>query len=475
MTGFTHNFNPTILREYDIRGLVGKTLNVADVYAVGRAFGTMVKRRGGSKVGLCYDGRYSSVEFSEAMTKGLNDSGIDVENYGLNTTPVMYYAVYHLRDIDGGIAITGSHNPSDYNGIKIMLRGGESVNGQAIRDLGAMAAKGDIDSGTGTSTNVDIDDAYIDRLVADYKSFNQKPLKIVWDAGNGVAGKLLPKFTSRLPGEHILLYADVDGDFPNHHPDPMVAKNLEDLKKAVLDHKADLGIAFDGDGDRIGAVDHNGESTLADQLITLYARAVLSEKPGGKITFDVFCSKVTTDFVEKNGGEAVLTRTGCALIRPELKKMGALMGGELSGHIIFNDGFYGYDDGMYCAVRLLNVINQFGDLASQKKLFPQIFATPQMRFEVPDEEKFDMVDRAKQFVQQNLESSARIVDIDGVRLITPDGWWILRASNKQNALTARVEGTTQAACDTLFAGLQKALKAANIPTPDDLINSASHH
>jgi phosphomannomutase len=469
---FCHDFAPTILREYDIRGVVGQTLNPADAYAVGRTFGTLIKRDGGKKAGVCYDGRHSSPALTEQLIAGFNDAGIDVELYGLAPTPLAYYAL-HERHLDGVVAVTGSHNPPAYNGIKMALRAGP-VFGDTIRQLGVMAAQGDVESGMGIVTEHDINEDYITRLARDYLAHGKRPMKIAWDAGNGVVGHILKRFTDKIPGEHIILFDEVDGDFPNHHPDPLVEKNLEDLKRVVRDEQCDLGIAFDGDGDRVGAIDRHGKIMWPDQFITLYARDVLQRHPGAKIVLDIKCSKSASDLITSYGGEPVLWKAGHSLVKSKMKEIDSPLGGELSGHIFFKDGFYGHDDALYCAVRLLNVINQFGDLAELQTWFPETFATPEMRFEVPDEDKFDMVERVKQYALAHKDAQSSVLDIDGVRLNTPNGWWLLRASNTQNALTARVEGLTAHARDELFAALQDALKAAHIPVPDDLLNSAAH-
>lgn len=469
---FSYEFHPTILREYDVRGVVGKTLHESDAYAVGRTFGSVIKRQGGSKAGLCYDGRHSSPAFAEAMIKGLTDAGLTVENYGLGPTPMVYFAIYE-RHLDGAIAITGSHNPPDYNGIKMALKSGP-VFGDMIRDLGRMAREGDVETGTGSSTNVDIYEAYLNRLTADYKSYGKKPMKIAWDAGNGVVGRVLKDFVAKLPGEHILLFEDVDGDFPNHHPDPLVEKNLADLKNVVKEQNCDLGIAFDGDGDRVGAIDRFGHVMWPDQFITLYAKDILQREPGATIILDVKCSKTASDMITEFGGKPLMWKTGHSLVKSKMKEIGALLGGELSGHIFFKEGFYGHDDALYCAIRLLNVINQFGDLSDLQKMFPQTFTTPEMRFDVPDEDKFNMVERVKEYAMSKVAPGIDVLDIDGVRFNTPDGWWLLRASNTQNALSARVEGLSEASRDALFADLQNALHFAKVPVPDDLLNSASH-
>jgi phosphomannomutase len=464
MNSFKHHFNPTILREYDIRGIVDKTLFAADLYAVGRAFGTVIAHANGKKAGVCYDGRFSSPEFANQLIRGLNDSGIDVEQYGLGPTAMVYYALQE-RGLDGAIAITGSHNPPDYNGIKMTLKSG-SVYGEAIKALGTLATSGDLVSGKGTVTKIDITEDYLNRLTADYKDHGKKPMKIAWDAGNGVAGAVLKRLTDKIPGEHILLFDDVDGNFPNHHPDPAVEKNLADLKQAVIENNCDLGIAFDGDGDRIGAVDKNGKVIWADQLVALYAREILDRKPGSQIILDVKCSKSVIDLIAQWGGKPLLWKVGHSLAKAKLKETGAPLAGELSGHIFFKDGFYGHDDALYCAVRLLNVINQYGPLDQLANLFPPVFNTPEIRLDVPEEDKFAIVERAKVLLQKN--SNVSVLDIDGVRVSTKEGWWLLRASNTQNAITLRAEATSEKGLDDVITSMKDTLSSAGCALPDKL-------
>jgi phosphomannomutase len=464
---WTHTFNPTILREYDIRGTVDKTISADDSYAVGRCFGTVVARKNGKKVGLCYDGRHSSSTFAHSMIKGLMECGLTVESYGLGPTPLSYYAL-HERGLDASISITGSHNPYDQNGIKMTLKEGPFF-GAKIKALSMMAGMGDVVTAEGGSTElVNIYDAYLDRIVADYKSNGKPPLNIVWDAGNGVVGAVLRRFADRLPGKHILLYEDVNGDFPNHHPDPLVEKNLADLKKAVLENNFDLGIAFDGDGDRIGVVDRTGEVIWPDQLLVLYARELLQRDPGATVIADIKCSKSTLDLIAADGGKPILWKAGHSLVKAKMKETGAALGGELSGHIFIKDGFYGYDDALYGAVRLLNVIHALGDLSELKKIFPKTFATPEIRFHVPEKDKFDLVKGVKDFAQTRIPGNPEVLDIDGVRVNTAEGWWLIRASNTESALTARAEGTTQGNLKKLVDTLKTALQMSGCNPPDPL-------
>ncbi len=464
---WTHTFNASILREYDIRGTVDKTISTKDAYAVGRTFGSVVARKGGKKIGLCYDGRHSSSFFAHAMIEGLMECGLAVESYGLGPTPLSYYAIY-ARELDAAISITGSHNPYDQNGIKLTLKDGPFF-GQNIKKLALMAGMGDVVSEPGGSTVlVDLYEDYLNRIVADYNDGGKKPLNVVWDAGNGVVGAVLKRFVDKLPGKHILLYEDVDGDFPNHHPDPLVEKNLADLKRTVLENNFDLGIAFDGDGDRIGVVDRTGEVVWPDQLLVLYARELLQRVPGATIIADIKCSQSTLDLIKAEGGQPMLWKAGHSLVKAKMKETGAALGGELSGHIFIKDGFYGYDDALYCAVRLLNMLHKLGDLSELKKIFPKTYTTPEIRFQVPEKDKFDFVSRIKEHAETRLGPDVSVLDIDGVRVNSPEGWWLLRASNTESALTARAEGTSPANLEKLVGTLKSALLSVGCQPPDPL-------
>lgn len=467
MTSFQHKFSPSIIREYDIRGLVDDNLREEDLYAIGRGFGTMIVNNGGTKAGLCYDGRHSSPRFAKEMIKGLLACGLQVEHYGVGPTPMAYYALRE-RNLDGVIAITGSHNPPQYNGIKLTLRSG-SVYGEALQEIARMVASGEVACGSGGAVHdIDIYEDYLTRLISDYQPNGKPGLKIAWDAGNGAAGAVLKRLTDKLPGEHILLFEDVDGDFPNHHPDPSVEKNLIDLKKCVLDNQCDLGIAFDGDGDRIGAVDNEGEVIWGDQLVALYAREILERKPGSKIVLDVKCSNTAADLIKGWGGEPIIHNTGHSLVKAKLAETGAPLGGELSAHIFFKDGFYGHDDALYCGIRLLNLVHKYGALSDMRKLFPTVYNTPEIRFDVPEEDKFAFIERAKTYVKNNSKPDVSVLDIDGIRVSTPQGWWLLRASNTQNALTGRAEATSEAGLAELVTMLKHVLNEIGCPHPDPL-------
>ena len=434
-----HTFNPTILREYDIRGQIGKNLSEEDAFALGLAFGTFVRRKGGARVCIGYDGRETSPIFADALTKGLNQTGIDAENIGIGPTPMLYFAV-KSREADGGIMVTGSHNPSDYNGFKITLLK-EGVFGEDIQELGRIATSGNFEDGEGSSETIDIQDAYVDRMLQDFTG--ERPLKIGWDNGNGAAGEIVKRLCAKLPGEHILLYEDIDGTFPNHHPDPTVDENLVDLQQIVREQSCDLGIAFDGDGDRIGVVDENGDILRCDTLMTIYARDVLTNQPGAPIVGDIKCSQVMFDEIERLGGQPVMWKTGHSLIKAKMAELVAPLAGELSGHISFADKYYGFDDALYCAVRLLNEVSKSdGGLSALTSDLPVLYNTPEIRFEVDEDKKFDLVPAIIENIKKQVDENITLSQIDGLRVTNEDGWWLIRPSNTQNVLSARVESKT---------------------------------
>lgn len=432
----SHTFSSTILREYDIRGQIGKNLSEVDAYFLGRAFGTFVARKSGQHICVGYDGRETSPLYAEHLIKGLTECGLRVENIGLGPSPMLYFAVKD-RGADAGVMITGSHNPSDYNGFKMMLQN-SGVYGDLIQDIGNIASNGDFFDGVGSVSEVNIHDEYITRLVKDLA--NERELKIAWDNGNGAAGEILQRLVKSLPGEHILLYEDIDGTFPNHHPDPTVDKNLVDLQNAVAEHACDIGIAFDGDGDRIGVVNEKGEILRCDILMTIYAREVLDAHPGAPIIGDVKCSQVMFDEIDKMGGQGVIWKTGHSLVKAKMKEMNAPLAGELSGHIFFADKYYGFDDALYCSIRLINALkDEHIKLSDLTKNLPQLHSTPEIRIEVEEAEKFDLPARVLESIKSNNSNNVEISDIDGLRVTTPEGWWLIRASNTQDVLVARAE------------------------------------
>jgi phosphomannomutase len=457
-----HQFHPSILREYDIRGTVGDTLKVEDCYFIGRAFGTMVKRRGGKTLAVGFDGRESSPAFSNEIIRGLNDCGLDVENIGLGPTPMAYFAM-KSRKHDAAVMITGSHSPLAYNGIKMAYSDGPFY-GAMVQEIGKICAVGDFESGEGKTTTIDVQDAYVDRLLQDYTG--SRDLTVAWDNGNGAAGEIIRRLTKKLPGKHILLFDEIDGTFPNHHPDPTVAKNLVDLQKVVRDNKCDIGLGFDGDADRVGAVDENAEILWADIIMAVYAAEVLKTHPGATVIADVKSSRVFFDEITRLGGKPIMWNTGHSLIKAKMKETGSPLAGELAGHICFADKYYGFDDGVYCAIRLLNIISHAGKPLSQLvSHLPKMHNTPEVRFHVPAERKFDIAPEIKARLQTEKAPNVDINDIDGVRVTTPDGWWLMRPSNTEDVLTIRAEGFTPEGLERLKGQLTAQLKQSGIGSP----------
>lgn len=461
-TPVTHSFDASILREYDIRGTVEQTLKEADCYFVGRAFGTMVRRRGGKKVVVGFDGRASSPSFSNEVIRGLNDCGLDVENVGLGPTPMVYFAM-KSRACDAAVVVTGSHSPLAYNGIKMTYLDGPFY-GDMVQNIGRLAAKGDFETGAGNTVTVDVQDAYVDRMMQDYSG--TKNLTVAWDNGNGAAGEILRRLVKKLPGKHYLIYDDIDGTFPHHHPDPTVAKNLVDLQKAVKEHKCDLGIGFDGDADRIGAVDADGNILWADILMAVYAAEVLKEHPGATIIADVKSSRVLFDEVARLGGKPLMWNTGHSLIKAKALETKSPLAGELAGHICFADKYYGFDDAPYCAVRLLNILSHAGKpLSALVSHLPKMHNTPEVRFHVPAERKFKIAPEIKERLLKANQKETNINDIDGVRVTTPDGWWLMRPSNTEDVLTLRAEGFTDEGLEKLKGQLVEQLGLSGIASP----------
>lgn len=465
-----HVFDPLILREYDIRGIVGQNVTDADAWAIGASFGTMVRRAGGNRVVVGFDGRHSSPALSAAVCKGLRTVGVNIERLPLGPTPMTYFAAKD-RQFDGAIMITGSHNPSEYNGFKMVLQN-RSVFGDMIREIGRLAANADWTAGEyGTETELDIREEYVSRLYRDFVGSSYKSMTVAWDAGNGATGAVLKDLVAKLPGTHYVIYDDVDGDFPNHHPDPTVDKNLIDLQALVKEKGCDIGIAFDGDGDRIGVVDENGDVLRCDTMIVLYAKDVLKRHPGATIVGDVKCSPIMYREIERMGGNPIMWRTGHSLIKTKMADEKSPLSGELSGHIFFADSWYGFDDGMYCAIRMLNVFNQVdGPLSSLTAELPKLCSTPEVRLEVVEEKKFAIVEilakRAKEAVQN--DKSARVIDIDGVRVEYDYGWWLLRASNTQNALTIRMEADSEKNLTRIYDIVQALLRTEGLDLTNPL-------
>ncbi|MFA7588285.1 MAG: phosphomannomutase/phosphoglucomutase, partial [Novosphingobium sp.] len=458
----SHQFHPSVLREYDIRGIIGETLGADDARAIGRGFATLLRRAGGRKVAVGRDGRTSSSMLEDALVDGLTMSGVDVVRVGMGPTPMLYYAEASEQDVDGGIQITGSHNPANYNGFKLVFMG-RPFFGADILELGEMAAAGDWMEGQGTAESREILHRYIDRLVeglVGIDSARLADLKIGWDAGNGAAGPALELLTARLPGEHHLLYTEVDGTFPNHHPDPTEEKNLADLKALVAAKSLHFGVAFDGDGDRIGAVDGEGRVIWGDQLLMIYAEDLLKLQPGAQIIADVKASRALFDRVADLGGKPLMWKTGHSLIKSKMKETGAPLAGEMSGHVFFAHEYYGFDDALYAAIRLIAASARLGRTVTQlRAAMPALVNTPEMRFQVDETRKFAVIDEVK---ERLAAAGADVNATDGVRVSTADGWWLLRASNTQDVLVARAESDSEAGLDRLMAQIDGQLAASGL-------------
>jgi phosphomannomutase len=461
MAGGGHRFDPVILREYDIRGVVGENLTTADALAVGRTLGTIVARSGGHSVAIAYDGRLTSPELESALVDGVTASGLIARRIGLGPTPAMYFATKVLG-VDAGIMVTGSNNPPAHNGFKLNLGGGPFW-GRDIQRLGEAAARGDWIEGAGRAEDVDVMADYVATLRAGFT--RDRGLTVVWDPGNGAAGDVVVDLVRRLPGRHILLNEVIDGTFPAHHPDPTVEANLTQLKAAVHEHGADLGVAFDGDGDRLGVIDNLGRVLWGDQILALLARDVLARNPGAPILADVKASQVVFDEISRLGGTPVMCPTGHSIIKARMAELEAPLGGEMSGHIFIADGYFGYDDGVYAAVRMLDTVAASGvSLAELRDSLPAMVNTPEIRIDTDEARKFEIVEEVK---ARLMDLSGRSVDdTDGVRVSTIDGWWLLRASNTQSALVVRCEAGDDRALSRLKAEIREQMSLSGITPPD---------
>lgn len=435
--------HPTILRAYDIRGIVNKTLFEKDAYLIGKAFATLLRPPSlPSTICVGYDGRLSSPSLSQALTEGLCAAGANVMHIGVCPTPMLYFAVKHSQ-ATGGIMITGSHNPPEYNGFKLMQKNGPFF-GQDITQLGHIIHQGTLfDAPTkGTSQSLLCEEAYLIQLKKALDGKKARPLKIAWDPGNGATGHIIETLTKQLPGTHILLNEKIDGTFPAHHPDPSVPENLTQLIKVVKKEKCDVGIAFDGDGDRIGAVDNKGRILWGDHLVTLLAQALLKKSPGALIIADVKTSQTVFDEVTRCGGKPYMYKTGHSFIKAKLAETGAHLAGEMSGHIFFKEN-NGFDDGIYAALKLIDLLSHTADsLATLFDKLPHWHNTPEIRIPITEEKKFATIETIKENLKkENIPFS----DVDGVRVNNGTGWWLLRASNTDAIIVGRCEASTKKA------------------------------
>lgn len=440
----------TIFREYDIRGVAETELTSTDVADLGRALGTYILRRSGPRINLGRDCRLSSPRLRDALLEGLVSTGCEVTEIGVVPTPLLYFSAVHL-EADGAIMITGSHNPSEFNGFKTVC-GPTSLHGEAIQDVRRLIEARDFASGHGTHHSMDVIPAYLDELAPQFEDFPRR-VKVVVDAGNGTAGPVIHQLLKRLNVDVTELFFEMDGRFPNHHPDPTVPDNLKDLRDAVRTHKADLGIAFDGDSDRIGAVDENGEVIYGDMLLLIYGREILTRKPGATFIGEVKCSQILYDELKRLGGNPIMYKTGHSLIKAKMKQEHAELAGEMSGHMFFADRYFGYDDALYAACRLLEIVANSGKpMSAQLAGLPKTVSTPEIRVDCTDEAKFDLVAR----VAAQFRETHEVIDVDGVRVLFEGGWGLLRASNTQPVLVMRFEASN----DALLAAYQREMEAA---------------
>ncbi len=429
--------NPEIFREYDIRGIADRDLVAPISIRLGQAVGTYLKREGRSRITLARDCRLSSERLASEVGRGLQMTGLEVIDIGVIPTPLLYFSLHHFGDVDGGVMITGSHNPADYNGLKVSS-GKTTIHGEEIQKIGRILEGADLEQGSGGTESREIEDPYR-RMVRERIGRLSRPLKVVVDAGNGTASDLAPRVYRELGCEVVELFCEMDGSFPNHHPDPTVAENLEDLVAAVQQDGADLGIAFDGDGDRIGAVDDAGRILWGDELMILFSREILARHPGATIIGEVKCSMNLYLQIESHGGIGIMWKAGHSLIKAKMKETGAALAGEVSGHIFFADGFFGFDDATYAGARLLQLVADSGQRISQLlENVPPLYNTPEIRVSAPESQKFEIVRRLQEYFSRHYET----VTVDGVRVLFEDGWGLVRASNTQPALVLRFEASS---------------------------------
>ncbi len=462
------SLDPIILREYDIRGIVETQLTPDAVRAIGHGFGGIAIERGCHSVAVGYDGRLSSPILEAALVEGLAASGMDVTRIGLGPSPMLYFSTYHLG-LDAGIMITGSHNPPEYNGIKMVCQG-QSFWGPDIQALGKRIAHGDLagdrqEQGQGRVSQKDVFDDYINRMAEDYAG--TKDLKVAWDPGNGASGDAVVALTQKLPGEHIVINQEIDGSFPNHHPDPTVEENLQQLKDTVKANNCDLGFAFDGDGDRIGVIDAHGRVLWGDQILIVLAREVLKELPGATIIADVKASRAFFEEIEALGGKPLMWKTGHSLIKNKMYETGAPLAGEMSAHIFIKHRYYGFDDATYAAVRMLSILaSEDQSLADIRDSLPHYINTPELRFPCAEDRKLAVVEEVHARLLK--QGDIKVISVDGVRVENEDGWWLLRSSNTQDVLVARCESKSEDGLARLKATLASQLTLSGLSLPDDL-------
>ena len=453
-----HIFHPSILRAYDIRGIVDDTLSVADARAIGLSFATCLGRRGQKNhVVVGRDGRLSSAALSTALCDGLVAGGANVSDIGCGPTPMLYFAGISLQ-ADGAIQVTGSHNPANHNGFKMIMNGAVFF-GDDIQELGTISAMGPKEKPGGRLTRTPIFNTYINRLVGDAGTGN---FNVIWDCGNGASGPATIAVTEKISGTHTVLFGDIDGHFPNHHPNPVDPETLVMLRESITKTGADLGICFDGDGDRIGIVDAKGRQVPGDILTAFLAQDISHRYPGAPVILDIKSSDVAIDLISSAGGDAQIWKTGHSHIKKRMAAIGAPLAGEMSGHIFIKDKFYGFDDALYVGIRVLCQMAKTGQSITDfiDRLPPQ-HATPELRIDCPDDAKFNVIDRIAGYVRTKTDSK-NLTLIDGVRVRVDGGWWLVRASNTEAALVARAEGKTPAILAKLVKDIENALSVAGL-------------
>lgn len=444
-----------VFREYDIRGIVGSEILEEDVPVLGKAYGTYMARQGKRRIVVGRDCRLSSDKFRDLLLEGLLSAGMDVVDVGVCPTPVFYFAVRHL-DREGGMMITASHNPPEYNGFKI-CNGYDTISGDEIQKIRQIMEAGEFVSGRGSSEEYDILTPYKDFVVNNIK-MGPKKLRIAIDAGNATGGPVALPILQRLGCEVHPLYCEMDGTFPNHEPDPTVMENLKDIIDVVRKENRDVGIAYDGDCDRLGVIDHNGNVIYGDRLMLIFAREILSRKKGAVFVAEVKCSKILFDEIERLGGKAIMWKTGHSLIKAKMKEVGADLAGEMSGHMFFKDRYFGFDDGIYASCRLVEILSSTGKTIPELlEGLPQVYSTPEIRVPCPDEVKFAVVDKAREILRGK---GYKVIDVDGARVVFPDGWGLVRASNTQPVLVVRYEAETPNRLEEIRSIVEEAIEKA---------------
>ncbi len=449
-----HNLSSEIFKAYDIRGVVGKTLTAAIVEAIGHAIGSEARARGLTAVAIGRDGRLSGPELAQALARGLQKSGVDVVDVGMVATPMLYFAAHELCNYSG-VMVTGSHNPPDYNGLKMVL-GGETLAAESIQALRLRLENGDLVDGSGGYRQHDIAETYLQRITSDIKL--ARPMKIIVDCGNGVAGAYAPALYRRLGCEVTELFCEVDGTFPNHHPDPSVPENLRDVIHALKTTDAEIGLAFDGDGDRLGVVAKDGSIIYADRQLMLFAADVLSRNPGGQIIFDVKCTRNLAPWIEHHGGKPIMWKTGHSFIKGKLKETGALLAGEMSGHIFFKERWYGFDDGLYAGARLLELLSHQADINATLHAIPDAINTPELQIRLKEGENYALIAQLQKTAC--FDNPERVITIDGLRVEYQDGFGLARSSNTTPVIVLRFEADSTAALKRIQEDFRKVILQA---------------